>query len=207
MRISIGLLAVFLVGCSGTEPNFLYNQAQADQAVKEVTEITSQPIQKFITGVDLTDGEKSKLESAIPLIDEIIKYDPVSLNSYNLKGKIYLALGKQTEAKMTFIEGMAVSVQREDETSKLIRSDTCVELAKIHFAEKDYKSAEQAANTAITLLDNDPMPHVILGRIFQINKNMPSAKNEALRALLINADSEPARVLFRDLNPSLKVSP
>lgn len=207
LRISVLIASCILVGCSGTDPAFIYNQKQADAKVKDLTALTSQPIQKYVSGLELTESEKSKLTSAIPIIDQIIQYDPVTINSYNLKGKCYAATGRIAESKNAYLDGISISIKREDETSKLILSDTYTELAKIHIQENDVKSAELAAQNAIKVQDNDPAPHVILGRIYLSQKKIQQAKAESLRALLINADYEPARVLFRDLNPSLKASP
>jgi tetratricopeptide (TPR) repeat protein len=208
LRTSIPLIALLLLlGCSGTEPTFIYNQAQATEAISRITKLTTNPIQKFISNVELTDADKRDLRAALPIIEEVLQYDPITLNSYNLKGKIYLALEKPTEAKAAFLDGIALSIVKDDETAKLIRSDTYTELAKIHYKENDFKSGEIAAKNAIATLDTDPAPHVILGRIYEINNDKQSAKDEALRALLINADNEPARILFRDLNSSPKVSP
>ena|GEM_PF-3252231 len=207
LRISLILITGLLIGCSGTDPAFIYNQKQANERVAEVTKLTTNPVQKFITGVELSETDKRDLAAALPLIDQILQYDPVTLDFYNLKGKIYLSLEKTTEAKAAFLDGVATSLVQEDETAKLIRSDTYTELAKIHYQENDFSSAEIAAKNAIATLDTDPMPHVILGRVYEIQNNKKAANEEALKALLINADSEPARVLFRDLNPSLKVSP
>ncbi|MFM9873543.1 MAG: tetratricopeptide repeat protein [Fimbriimonadaceae bacterium] len=207
MRISIIFVALLLIGCSGTDPAFIYNQTQADAKVKELTELATKPIQKYITNAELTDADKTSLATALPIIDQIIQYDPVTINSYNLKGKCLAALGRTVDAKAAYLDGISLSVPRDDDTSKLIRSDTYTELAKIHVQENDFKSAELAAKNAIATQDTDPAPHVILGRIYAQQKKKQLAQDEALRALLINADYEPARNLFRDLNPSLKASP
>lgn len=207
MRISFPLIALILVGCSGVEPDFIYTSQQADEVNKQLEKLTTQPIQKYIVRVELTDQDRANLEEALPLIDRIIQFDPITVNAYALKGKIHLALGDPAAAKATYLEAIAKSIPNNTDLDKTIRSDMYVDLGSIHYSENDLKNAERALNKAIELADTAPEAHVLLGRVYQKTDRLNEAKEEALKALLLNADYEPARVFYQEINANPKASP
>jgi tetratricopeptide (TPR) repeat protein len=167
---------------------------------KQIGDLTTKPIQRDIAGFKLTDSEKAQLIAAIPLIDQIIAYDPTTINSYSLKGKCLRATGKPQEAKVVYLTGLAVTSPIDNETDREIRSDLYLELAVIHFEERDFASAEAAIDQSIKLMSS-ATAHVVRGRLFQRKGDLKSAKEEALKALLDDADNENARRFFVELNP------
>lgn len=195
------VLAAVLVGCSGMEPRFIYTPDQFNQTNDQVQKLAINPIQKYLVKQAITDAEKSDLETALPLIDEMIRYDPITINSYSLKGKILRALGRDAEAKAAFVAGMATAQPKtNDEQDVLVRSDLLLELAQLHMADQEIELAQTAAERSIKLSDTSPIGHTILAQIAQKKGNVQLAKEECMRALLSDADYEPARLLYRELN-------
>lgn len=208
MRIKLlPLLALVLVGCSGVEPDFLYTNAQATQVNNQIAELTSKPIQKYLAGVELTPADRASLEKALPLIDQIIQFDPITINSYSLKGKIHRALGQILPAKEAFYDGIARSAPLNNPDDTLIRSDLYLELAQINYEEQDFSAAQIALKTSLKIDDESPAAHVLQARLYIRDNKKQLANDHVLKALLLNAEYEPARVLFTELNVPRAASP
>jgi Tfp pilus assembly protein PilF len=201
------LFAFVLVGCSGVEPDFLYTNAQATQVNNQIAELTSKPIQKYLAGVELSPADRASLEKALPLIDQIIEFDPITINSYSLKGKIHRALGQVNLAKEAFYDGIARSAPLNNPDDTLIRSDLYLELSQINYEEQNFSAAQIAIETSLKIDDESPAAHVLRARLYVRENKKQLANDHVLKALLLNAEYEPARVLFTELNVPRAASP
>lgn len=182
------------------EPNFIYTPAQAQTVNQEIARLSEKPIQKYLRGEPLTPEDRQNFEQAIPLLDQLIKFDPTTINSYSLKGKILRALGRIPEAKVAFSQGLAITSPVENPDDKLIRSDLLFELAQIEFEARNYAEAQRAVALSIQVDDQSPAAHVLQAQLHQQNGKQAEAQESLLKALLLNPDFEPARVLFQKLN-------
>ncbi|MBX3114882.1 MAG: hypothetical protein KF836_09985 [Fimbriimonadaceae bacterium] len=157
------------------------------------------PIQKYLAGQEINNKEKADLETALPLIDEMIRFDPITINSYSLKGKVLRALDRDGEAKMAFLDGMAKALPTNEEQDKLVRADLLLELAQLHLASGEFNEARAAAEKSLSINDESAIGHTVIAQVAYQNNEIQLAKDECLRALLIDADYEPARTLYREL--------
>lgn len=183
------------------EPGFIYTPVQFDEVNKQVEELASPPLTKYFSNQTLTPEDRQALERCLPLVDEMIRFDPITINSYSLKGKLLLALGKVSEARDAFLDGIALSQPREENPQdSVVRADVLVGLAQIHISAGEFQLAEQAALQAITLYPQSAPAETIVARARLSAKDYSGAKEHVMRALAIENDYEPARVLLRAIN-------
>lgn len=180
------------------DPNVIYTPAQAGAANRKLENLTKEPLRKFLAKESLTEQEKEDLRSALPILDQIIHYDPVTINAYAMAGKIHLALDEPQKAMDYYLDGIARTRVTDTQIERTIRSDIYVEMADLHLRNNDSASAQRALKTAIQIEDTSSQAHVMLGRIYQSQGNQAGAKEEALKALLADADYEPARTFYQE---------
>lgn len=181
------------------EPDFIYRPEQFNATNDRVQKLAMNPIQKYLAGQPINANEKADLETALPLIDEMIRFDPITINSYSLKGKVLRALDRDGEAKAAFLDGIATASPKNEEQDRLVRADLLLELAQLHFASKEYNEAVAASEKSLLLNDNSAIAHTIIAQVALQQKDIQLAKDECLKALLSDADYEPARTLYRSL--------
>lgn len=181
------------------EPNFIYTVDQFNETNERVQNLAMNPIQKYLAGQEINNKEKADLEIALPLIDEMIRFDPITINSYSLKGKVLRALDRDGEAKMAFLDGMAKALPTNEEQDKLVRADLLLELAQLHLASGELNEAAAAAEKSLGINDESAIGHTVIAQVAYQNNEIQLAKDECLRALLTDADYEPARTLYREL--------
>src|SRR5690606_21384036 len=110
-------------------------------------------------------------------------------------------LGKVSEARDAFLDGIALSQPREENPQdSVVRADVLVGLAQIHISAGEFQLAEQAALQAITLYPQSAPAETIVAQARFSAKDYSGAKEHVMRALAIENDYEPARVLLRAIN-------
>jgi len=181
------------------EPDFIYRPEQFNATNDKVQSLAMNPIQKYLAGQEINNKEKSDLETALPLIDEMIRYDPITINTYSLKGKVLRALDRDGEAKAAFLDGIATASPKNEEQDRLVRADLLLELAQLHLASGEINEALAAAERSLLLNDDSAIAHTIIAQIALLRNDIQLAKDECLKALLSDADYEPARTLYRSL--------
>lgn len=68
----------------------------------DVRKLTEVGLLKYASGDDLNDEDTKNLNSAKPLVEALVNFDPTGMGSISLKGKIHLALGETAEAETAF---------------------------------------------------------------------------------------------------------
>lgn len=204
----ISLLATVLVGgCTGIDPNVIYTPQQAEEANRELETLTKEPLRKFLAKEALSDQDKDHLRKALPILQKITAYDPITINSYAMAGKIHLALDEPQQAMDCYLDGIAKTKPNDTPIERTIRSDLYIEMADLHLRNNDSAAAERALRTAILIEDTSSQAHVMLGRILQSRGDTAGAKEEALKALLADAEYEPARTFYQEVNGKKAASP
>ncbi|QYK53940.1 MAG: hypothetical protein KF824_03370 [Fimbriimonadaceae bacterium] len=182
------------------EPDFIYTVEQFNETNERVQKLVMNPIQKYLAGQEINSKEKADLEKALPLIDQMIQFDPITINSYSLKGKVLRALDRDGEAKIAFLDGLTTAPPKQEVQDELVRADLLLELAQLHFASGEMNEAIAASEKSIKLNDNSAIAHTIIAKVAYQRNDIQRAKNECLKALLADANYEPARTLFRTIN-------
>ncbi len=199
--LSGAVAAAIIGGCSGMEPGFIYTPEQFEAVNGRVEELASGPLTKYFSAQSLTTADRKALETSVPMVDEMIRFDPITINSYSLKGKLLLALGETDKAREAFLDGIALTIPREENPQDdMVRADVLVGLAQIHVGAGEFDLAEQAAAQALTLYPDSAPAETIIAQARLNAKDYAAAKEHVMRALAIENDYEPARVLLRTID-------
>lgn len=137
----------------------IQNQQQASEQLAKIRELTEEPLLKRNDDLDLSERDRNNLEAALPLVQSLIDFDPTSIGTITLRGKIEVALDRLDEAEATFTQALNVAPSAANRSADItfLMAGIYDDLSKIEFMRQNYKRSVAHLEEALKLSPNNPI--------------------------------------------------
>ncbi len=190
--VAIALAALF-TGCTSnkTDPKTtVHNDKDNLMTMVKIQELTRDALVKVESDEELDGADKEKLRQALPLIRDMVAYNPTAYPPQVILGKTNMALGLSGDAEKAYLQACKVEPKNVDDQTRLLVASVYNDLSRISFNRKDYKQAEERANQTLIIAPDDPKFIANLASV-QMQAGRYEAAKGTLKQALLKSPKEP----------------
>ncbi len=176
------------------------NPDQAQMAVNEVQLLTEVAFEKIINRQELTAEDKSKLQKALPIVDQLIAYDPLSRAFASIKGKALIGLGQYKKAETFLQNAILVKPKNGQDIEIMIYAGLEADLSRALLEQGELETAFEHIQTARIALPQDPYFMTDASYILIKLGNLKDARTICQRALKVDPGHLPAHQLIEQID-------
>lgn len=176
------------------------NPDQAQMAVNEVQLLTEPIFEKVLNRKPLTDQDRNDLRKALPIVDRLIAYDPVSRAFASIKGKTLIGLGQYEEAEKQLKNAILLKPEPGQTMEIMIYAGLEADLSRALYEQGKHEEAFEHIQLARIALPNDPYFMTDASTILIELGNLKDARTICERALKADPGHLPALELIEKID-------